>query len=725
MNLLQGVTAALAAFANSPRGQRLLRLNFPKGDGPDGIMLANALVADEAISTDFHYEVEVLSDDALIPLKAVMGKMVTISLVRDDGTLRHFNGYVFDFQFIKTDGGFAFYRMVLKPWLAFLHLRRDCKVFQNLTLSELCDETFENYLQRDHTYRLVSDTPAFTMAVQYNESDHNHIQRRLEAAGLHYWYEHREDGHTLCIGDDSTLAAAIDGGGEIAYQSEAGSKEADGIQQWCPARHIASGGVAVNSYNFKNARSDRSERPSQNRQGSVAPYEVYLDTGAYGFRDDDAGEAMASRHMDAIDARGQDFVALSNARAAHPGRCFAMTGHFSGGYGGGGDPSEAPTNKADREYLILSVRHEASNNFHDGQHSVSQYSNRFSCMRKDIRWRPQPGMHSKETRIYGVQTATVVGPKGEDIHTDEYGRVRVQFHWDRKGGFDEKSSPWVRVMTGAAGSGFGQISVPRVGQEVVVQFLNGDTDRPLIIGGVYNAANMPPWELPANKTQSGILTRSSIGGNSEHANALRFEDLKGEEEVWLHAEKDQRIEVEHDESHSVGNDRSKTVGHDEQVEVKHDRTEVVGNNEKITIHNSRTERIDQDEGIDIGGDRIESVGGNEVITISKARSERVGLTKEETVGLAKVLTVGGAYGVTVGGAMNTLVGLSQFEQIAANKGTEVGKKYTIVVADSFEVIVGSASLKLTSTGVIKISGTSIDIGASGPVHINGKDVDIN
>lgn len=725
MNLLQGVTAVLAALANNPQGQRLLRLAFPKGDGPGAIMLANALVADEAISTDFHYEVEVLSDDALIALKSVIGKMVTVSLVRDDGTLRYFNGYVFDFEFIKTDGGFAFYSMVLKPWLAFLRLRSDCRVFQNITLTELCDETFGSYLQRDHTYRLVGEAPTFTLAVQYNESDHNHIHRRLEAAGLHYWYEHREDGHTLCIGDDSTLAAPIDGGGGIDYQSEAGSREADGIQQWRPARHIASGGVAVNSYNFKNARSDRSGRPSQNKQGAVAPYEVYLDTGAYGFRDDDAGEAMASRQMEAIDARGQDFVALSNERAAHPNRYFSMTGHFSGGYASGADLADAPTNKADREYLILSVRHHASNNYHDGQSTVSEYSNRFTCMRKDIRWRPQLGMHSQETRIFGVQTATVVGPKGEDIHTDEYARVRVQFHWDREGGFDERSSPWVRVMTGAAGSGFGQIRVPRIGEEVVVQFLNGDADRPLIIGGLYNAANMPPWELPANKTQSGILTRSSIGGNADHANALRFEDLKGEEEVWLHAEKDQRLEVEHDESHSVGNDRSKTVGHDETVEVKHDRTETVGNNEKITIHNSRTERIDKEESVDIGGNRIEAVGGNEVVTISKAKSERVMLTKEETVGLAKALTVGGAYGVTVGGTMNTLVGASQFEQISAVKRTDVGKEYTVVVANAFKIIVGSASLTLTSDGVIKITGTSIDIGASGPVHINGKDVDIN
>ena len=725
MNLLQGATALLSAIGGDPQGKRLLRLDFPNGDGPASSMLANALVADEALSFDFNFEVEVLSDNALIPLKDVMGKMVTISLVRDDGTLRYFNGYVFSFGLDKTDGGFAFYQMVLKPWLAFLRLKADCKVYQNVTLTELCDLIFENYLQRDYKYHLMDDTASMTLAIQYNESDHNHLHRRLEAAGVHYWYEHRADGHTLCIGDDSTQAHPIAGGGEIAYQSQSGSLEDDGIRHWRPIRQISSGKISLNSYNFKNARSDRTERPSVNEQGSVEAYEVYQDTGAYGFKDDDAGEGLATQRMELVDSRGQDFAAESNERNVQAGKCFTMSGHFSGGHNASLIDGQPASDKAGREYLILSALHEASNNYHDGQGGVSQYSNTFTCVRKSIRWRPQLGMQSRDTRIYGVQTATVVGPKGEEIYTDEYGRVRVQFHWDRDGKSDEKSSPWVRVMTTAAGSGFGHISVPRIGQEVVVQFLDGNCDRPLIIGGVYNAANMPPWKLPANKTQSGIVTRSSIGGKSANANALRFEDLKGSEELWMHAEKDQRIEVEHDESHSVGNDRRKTIGHDETVEVKHDRAETVGNDEKITIHNCRTERVDQHENIDIGGNRTEKVGQDETVVIGKTKTERVGLNKEETITVAKALTIGGAYAVTVGAGMVTSVGVSQFENVGGDQSTKVGKNCLIDAGESFEIKVGGASFKMTASGVITITGTSIDIGASGPVRINGKDVDIN
>ena len=723
MNLLQGVTSLLTALDADPQGRRLMRLSFPKGDGPDKLMLANTLVAEEAMSCDFRYDVEVLSDDALIPLTAVMGKMVTIALVRDDGSLRYFNGYVFDFRFVKTDGGFVFYQMILKPWLAFLRLCTDCRVFQNMNVTELCDQTFLNYLERDYKYCLKDGAPDLTLAVQYNESDHNHLHRRLEAAGLHYWYEHRKDGHTLCIGDDSTLAGSIHGSGEIEYQSQSGARENDGIRHWQPARRIAEGAVAINSYDFKNARGNRVEAPSLNRQGAVAPREVYRDTGAYGFRDDDDGELLARRQMEVFDAHGQDFTAESNERAIQPGHCFKMTGHFSGGCGAGGDA--APHNRAGREYLILSARHVARNNYHAGQQTASEYANTFTCVRKSIRWRAAIGTQSSDTRIYGVQTATVVGPAGAEIHTDKYGRVRLQFHWDRENGYDEKSSPWVRVMTGAAGSGFGQISLPRIGQEVVVQFLNGNCDRPLVIGSVYNAANMPPWELPANKTQSGILTRSSIGGRREHANALRFEDLKGSEEVWLHAEKDQRIEVEHDESHTVGNDRRKTIGRDETVEVKHDRTETVGNDEMITVHHNRTERVDHEEQIDIGGNRTKTVARNEKDSIGKNWSTWIAKTKTETVGVAymqnvlaaRVENVGLGYSLNVGGVLTTLVGADQIQR--------VGKSISISAGDQLSITVGQASLLMRKDGTVIINGSQLNFSASGPVKIFGKDVDVN
>ncbi|TWI67529.1 type VI secretion system secreted protein VgrG [Pseudoduganella lurida] len=712
MNQLNDAFACLSALTAASQHDRLLKLDFPRNDGPNAMMLANAFDGDEALSRDFRYTVEVLSDDANLSLAEAMGKMVTVSLVRDDGSLRYFNGYVFEFRFLRTDGGFAFYEMVLRPWLAFLELRHDCATFQGMTLTELSTRTFDAYLSRDYRLHLSGQETDITLAIQYNESDANHLQRRWESAGLHYWYEHRYDGHTLVLSDDSTLADPIDGDAIIDYQSEAGTQEADAIQAWSAGRQLTSALYTVRTYEFKNARADWADQSSLSQAGAVPALEHHEYTGAHGFTSA-TGPALAKLRMEQADSAAHQFRVESNHRAVQPGRTFALAGHFS-----------LTGSNAD-SYLVISVHHQATNNYQADRQISSRYTNSFTCLRSAVHWRPERGHNSRDTRIYGVQTATVVGPKGEEIYTDEYGRVRVQFHWDRAGEFDEKSSPWVRVMSTWAGANFGHISLPRIGQEVVVQFLEGHCDRPLIIGSVYNAANMPPWDLPANRSQSGVLSRSTLNATAANANALRFEDKKGAEEIWLHAERNQRIEVEQDESHSVGQDRHKTIGRDEVVEVKRDRTETVDGHEKITVHASRNERVDKSETIDIGGPRSETVGENEDVSIAGEKSERVGRNKVETIAIAKMLNVGAAYSVNVGAAMNTLVGQSQFAEIGNSKTTVVGTNYVIEAGTSLLISVGASSLMMDQSGTITMSGTNISINSSGPVQINGKDVDIN
>ena len=350
-----------------------------------------------------------------------------------------------------------------------------------------------------------------------------------------------------------------------------------------------------------------------------------------------------------------------------------------------------------------------------------------------------------------------LSPAGEEIFTDKYGRVKLQFHWDRYGQKNEKSSCWVRVSSPWAGKSFGFVQLPRIGQEVIVDFLEGDPDQPIITGRVYNAEQMPPWELPANATQSGLLTRSSKQGAYANANALRFEDKKGAEQLWLHAEKNQDIEVENDETHWVGHDRKKTVDHDETVLVKHDRTERVDNDETISIGRDRTETVGADEHITIGDNRTEAVGANESITIGANRTEhvtanesvRIGanrsvsvggnktetvtMAKAETIGLAKALTIGLGYQTSVGGAMNTTVGGFQFAQVGLYKSLLVGQSFTTSVGDTYQLTaknairlqVGKASLTMTSDGKVTIIGSEFLFDASGPVQINGKDIDLN
>ncbi|HEY5800984.1 MAG TPA: type VI secretion system tip protein TssI/VgrG, partial [Burkholderiaceae bacterium] len=441
MDMTHKVANAVAVLAASEmQGDRLLRLEFPRQDGPaHTVMLANRLVAEEKLSGDFRFTVQVLSDDACIPLSAVMGKMVTISLVRDDGTLRYFNGYVFAFQLVSTDGGFAFYEMVLKPWLAFLHLKQDCATFQHLTVLEICDKTFEHYLQRDFRHTVAEELPRLTLAVQYNESDHNHLHRRMEEAGLLYWYEHRYDGHTLWIAKDSRHAAPIDGAfTALPFQHEAGAMEHDGVHHWQPLRRTRPARIALGSYNFKHARPVWASNASILRQGAVPQLEIYESTGAYGFRDVQAGETLAQQRMHEMEAGGPEFTATGNARQAQPGRWFTLDGHFSGGYRRPERGAAAlPDDRSQRRYLILSVHHQASNNYQTGNGAPSHYTNTLQCAHLTTPWRPKRGMSSKAVQIYGLQTGLVVGPKGEEIHTDEYGRIRVQFHWDRIGKQDE------------------------------------------------------------------------------------------------------------------------------------------------------------------------------------------------------------------------------------------------------------------------------------------------
>jgi type VI secretion system secreted protein VgrG len=289
------------------------------------------------------------------------------------------------------------------------------------------------------------------------------------------------------------------------------------------------------SFDYKNPMAQRSTAESLNRQGDVFPHEVYENTGAYGFRTDDDGEKLARQRMAERDANTQYFEAKGNDRTVQPGRSFKLSDHFSG------EPQaarngEAPRGSiADREYLILSVDHEASNNYQAGPSAPSHYENTFTCVRKSIPWRPGRNYNSHPCTYPGIQTAIVVGPSGSEIHTDAYGRVKVQFHWDRLGKYDENSSPWLRVMSPAAGSQFGDIRLPRVGEEVAVLYLDGNVDHPVILGALYNQDHMPPWQLPGQQALAGLRSRELTGGGggSGRGNHLVLDDTAGKIQAQL------------------------------------------------------------------------------------------------------------------------------------------------------------------------------------------------
>ncbi|TFW30376.1 type VI secretion system Vgr family protein [Duganella callida] len=528
--------AALSVLGLSSQGGRLLRMDFPRGDGPaNTVMLVNTLTAREEISRDFQFDVEVLSDDAHIPLTAMMARMVTISLLRNDGTLRYFNGYVSEFRFVRADGGFAFYRMRLAPWLTFTRLRQNCASFLNLSVIELTETVFANYDQHAWNTSLEREYPQVSCANQYNETDYNHLHRRWEAHGLHYWYEHQADGHTLWLGDDSSLCPSIDAaGGMMVFRSESGAREGDGVREWQAVRRLGPGSSVLSSFDYKQPTPRHISAYSRNHQDAVAEFEWAEYAGAYGYHDADDGALLSQRRMDERDANLQYFDGAGNDRSAQAGRVFRLDGHFSGAAQAPAVDGDEHADVAGREFLLLRVEHSASNNYQAGAQGLSHYDNHFTCVSKDVRWRPGRQHNSTATSFTGVQTAIVTGPSGTELYTDDLNRIKLQFHWDRRGQYDHNSSPWIRVMMPLAGWHLGQSGLPRVGQEVVVQFLEGNLDRPIVIGVVHNAVNPPPWDLPSQQALTGV--RSAELGANQRGNHLLLDDTAGEIQAQLRSD---------------------------------------------------------------------------------------------------------------------------------------------------------------------------------------------
>jgi type VI secretion system secreted protein VgrG len=422
-DILEVGMLALSVFGAQSQNNRLLRMEFPREAGPRATMLVNRVHMREELSRDFRIEAEVLSDDVHIALKSMMGRMVTISLVREDGSLRYMNGYVTAFSFMRTDGGFAYYRMVLEPWLAFAKLRKDNVSFQHRSVLELTEATFAHYRQCDWRTRMSIryDDKKLTVANQHNETDYNHLHRRWEDAGLYYSYEHRKDGHTLVLGDSSLEAEPIDvthvGGNADAMQfrSHRGSEEGDGIHDWQATRQLGSGTLTLASFDYKSPRPQFASGNSLNEQGDVVDsYELYENAGAYGYADRDEGDALARRRMEERDQRTQYFEASGNDRAAQPGRLFKLEGHFSADIRRPNPGEKSKPGIGERHYFILSVEHTACNNYPAGRDGKPEYKNAFTCIRSDIPWRPGRRHNSEACANPGVQTATVVGPPGED-----------------------------------------------------------------------------------------------------------------------------------------------------------------------------------------------------------------------------------------------------------------------------------------------------------------------
>jgi len=671
-------------------------------------------------------ELTLLADKADIAAEKLLGHPASVTLQLRQGDKRFFHGLVTRFGQGQARGRFVQYQASVRPWLWFLTRTADCRIFQDLSVKEIVEKVFADHAAiANFEFKLMRSCRKRVYCVQYRETDYNFVARLLEEEGIYWFFEHSEAGHKLMLVDDVSALKPAKGAERLPYHDNTGMAppDVDFISGWSFSREVRSGKTALTSYDFERPATQLLVEHSQSRSHPLDDYEQFDFNGEYVSKPD--GQQLADSQLEEQQARFERQSGSTTARALTVGHLFRLERH--------------PRGDQNAEHLCLQTSISARVAAHEADIGHDEFSCHFEAMPSAEPLRPE--RRTPKPFVQGPQTAVVVGPAGEEIFTDKYGRVKVQFHWDRYGSKNDKSSCWMRVSSPWAGKNFGVVLIPRIGQEVVVDFLEGDPDQPLITGRVYNAEQMPPWQLPANATQSGVLTRSSKGGAYGNANALRFEDKKGSEQVWLHAEKNQDIEVENDETHWVGHDRSKTIDHDEATHVKHDRTETVDNNERITIGVNRTESVGVNESISIGANRSISVGANETATVAVQRTHSVGANEtiavgaaqEIAIGAAQTLTVGAAQSVSIGANQSTTVGQNQTVaiakklslnvgdaravQVAKDDTLQVGKNLVIEAGDSVTIKTGSASITMKKDGTITIKGKDITLEGSGKINV--------
>ena len=681
----------------------------------------------EKLSDPFLYHLELLSENATINPEALLGETITIGLALDDNKWRYFNGFVCRFGQYGNQGGYHHYRAEVRPWLWFLTRASNCRIFQNQTAPDIIKQVFRDQGFSDFESKLNASYSSREYCVQYRETDFNFVSRLMEEEGIYYYFSHDKGKHTLVLVDDNNTHEAFPGYQNIPYYAElrADLARVDHIHEWGFAREVQPGAYELTDYDFKKPKANLKVKSQLQESHSHSEREFFDYPGRY--TETSAGDNYVRQRIEEKHARFERCEGQANARGLAVGYAIKLQDH--------------PRDDQNKKYLIVSAEYHLKLDEYFSDSTASGNEQAYTCSFTALdNARPfRPSRNSRKPLVHGAQTAVVVGPSGDEIYTDQYGRVKVQFHWDRYGKKDQDSSCWVRVAHPWAGKNWGMVAIPRIGHEVVIEFLEGDPDQPLIIGSVYNADMMPPYALPANATQTGILTRSSKSGSAANANELRFEDKKGSEQVYLHAEKNQDIEVENDETHSVGHDRTKTIDNDETTLVKHDRTETVNNNETITIGVNRTETVGSNEVITIGSNRTETVGSNETITIGLNRTRAVGINEaiaigaaqEIAVGAARALTVGANQATAIGNDHSTQVGKNQSSSIGENRSASVGKDDSLTVGknlvidagDSVTIKTGKASITMKKDGTISITGKDITIKGSGAINAKAdKDV---
>lgn len=513
--------------------ERFLRIDTPLGKD---VLILTALRGEEAMSRLFSFDLAMVSARDAIDPAELLGKGVTIELRPRGDYRRLFHGIVRRFTAgPAAQAGYRAYQAEIVPALWLLTRDSTCRFFQERTAPAIIAEILRARGIDFDTAGLRGSYRSREYCAQYRETDFAFISRLMEEEGIYYYFRHGNGRHTLVLGDQRSGYSAC-AEAEVSYST--GQEAFSVVSEWLPSHEFRTGRWAQRDWDFKNAAILGAATSTVLPPGGFRRHEFYDYPGGYEVKAD--GDELTRLRMEEEEAGYAETAGASTCISFVPGGTFTLTEHDFASETGGG-------------HLLTWVHHEARDGSQFSGGGGTAYGNHFRCIPDTVVYRP-PRLTPRPL-VHGLQTAIVTGPAGEEIYCDEYGRIQVLFHWDR----DARSSCWMRVAQMLSGPAWGGQFIPRVGMEVVVDFLEGDPDRPLVVGCVYNGRNQPPYPLPGNATQSGFKSRSSKGGGEANFNELRFEDRKGAEEVYVHAERDFTRVVENDDTLTVENNRTATI----------------------------------------------------------------------------------------------------------------------------------------------------------------------
>lgn len=657
------------------------------------VLLFRRMTGVEELGRIFQYELELCSEEHDVKFDDIIGQNVTIRLNYADSGVRYINGFVSRFARSQEVEDLTYYQATIVPGLWFLTRTRDCRIYQNKDVVSIIKEVFgqhgitAEYKLGDVTY------PTREFCVMYRESYFDFISRLMEQEGIYYYFKHEDGKHTVVLINASSLHEAAPGFETMKYiPKDKGTITQDSIFYWIELGQFESNKFAHADYNLttpKNIMLGESEIARANAKPQVTRFDY---PGQFAVAGD--GTKYAKYRAEEFQAGYQTFRAECVIRGTACGALFAM--------------ADYPQAAQNTDYLITSttinvVGEDYTTTPIEGQ-KLEPFKCSFSAIRKTAQFRSQSV--TPKPFVHGPQTATVVGPSGEEIHTDEYGRIKVQFHWDRYGNSDADSSCFIRLAQKWAGKSYGAVVLPRIGQEVVVEFLEGDPDRPLVTGALYNADNMPPYPLPENMTMSVMKSSSSKGG--EGFNEIRFEDKKDNEQLFVHAQKNFDKRVLNDTFTWIGNDHHLEVGNDRREHVKNDRHEKVTRDHIEAIERDRNLTVKGKEAISITGSHSLTVEGD-VIEVFKAK-QSTEVTADHYLK---------ADNIVIEAATNVTIKVGDSYIAIESSGITIGTTGTIELkADGDITIESTGDTSIAATGKGSFEGTTgLDLSSSATAEL--------